>query len=190
MPVSYSFSIAKRCLVSWNSRTKKKETPSLDRDKASPPSPLRMERGVDSIVCKQRGRFFTSKRRPFHGKETPSSKWRRRLFVFSSTIPANEGQLCNTETIWYIAFSKLLLQTEVIIIWIMNYDFWIAVSPSRWLKACFKVGDGRPRLETPPSLPQGEEHLTVTYLNDSFYPKGCHKVGTDALVCPHRGSCL
>ena len=123
MLVSYSFSIAKRCLVSWNSRTKKKETPSLDRDKASPPSPLRMERGVDSIVCKQRGRFFTSKRRPFHGKETPSSKWRRRLFVFSSTIPANEGQLCNTETIWYIAFSKPLLQTEVIII--LNCELWI-----------------------------------------------------------------
>ena len=46
--------------------------------------------------------------------------------------------------------------------------------------------DRRPRLETPPSLPQGEERLTVTYLNGSFYPKGCHKVGTDALVCPHR----
>ena len=44
--------------------------------------------------------------------------------------------------------------------------------------------DRRPRLETPPSLPQGEECLTVTYLNGSFYPKGCHKVGTDALVCP------
>ena len=44
--------------------------------------------------------------------------------------------------------------------------------------------DRHPRLETPPSLPQGEERLTVTYLNGSFYPKGCHKVGTDALVCP------
>ena len=44
--------------------------------------------------------------------------------------------------------------------------------------------DRRPRLETPPSLPQREERLTVTYLNGSFYPKGCHKVGTDALVCP------
>ena len=136
MLVSYSFSIAKRCLVSWNSRTKKKETPSLDRYKGSPPSPLRMERGVDSIVCKQRGRFFTSKRRPFHGKETPSSKRRRRLFVFSSTIPANEGQLCNTETIWYIAFSKPLLQTEVITIlncelWILNYTWASASVESR-----------------------------------------------------------
>ena len=40
---------------------------------ASPPPPLRMERGVDSIIYKQRGRFFTSKGRPFHCKETPSS---------------------------------------------------------------------------------------------------------------------
>ena len=24
----------------------------------------------------------------------------------------------------------------------------------------------------------------ITYLNGSFYPKGCHRVGTDALVCP------
>ena len=48
--------------------------------------------------------------------------------------------------------------------------------------------DGRPRLETPPSLPQGEECLTVTYLNGSFYQKGCHKVGTDALVCPPRNA--
>ncbi|EEX19974.1 hypothetical protein HMPREF0973_00114 [Prevotella veroralis F0319] len=50
--------------------------------------------------------------------------------------------------------------------------------------------DGHHRLETPPSLPQGEECLTVTYLNGSFYPKRCHTVGTDALVCPHRGGCL
>ena len=44
--------------------------------------------------------------------------------------------------------------------------------------------DRRPRLETPPSLPQGEERLMITYLNSSFYPKGCHRVGTDALFCP------
>ena len=30
----------------------------------------------------------------------------------------------------------------------------------------------------------------ITYLNSSFYPKGCHKVGTDALVCPHKGGFL
>ena len=44
--------------------------------------------------------------------------------------------------------------------------------------------DRRPRLKTSSCLPQGEERLTVTYLNGSFYPKGCHKVGTDALGCP------
>ena len=53
-----------------------------------------------------------------------------------------------------------------------------------YLKNMPTCRDRRPRLETPPSLPQGEECLTVTYLNGSFYPKGCHKVGTDALVCP------
>ena len=81
MPVSYSFSIAKRRLVSWNSRTKNKETPSLNRDEASPPAPLRMERGVDSIIYKQRGCFFDVKRRPFHCKETPSSIERGRFFI-------------------------------------------------------------------------------------------------------------
>ena len=24
----------------------------------------------------------------------------------------------------------------------------------------------------------------ITYLNGPFYPQGCHRVGTDALVCP------
>ena len=74
--------VMRQYFVSRNSRTKSKETPSLNRDEASPPPPLRMERGVDSIIYKQRGRFFDVKRRPFHGKETPSSKRRRRLFVF------------------------------------------------------------------------------------------------------------
>ena len=43
------------------------------------------------VIYKQRGRFFDVKRRPFHCKETPSSKRRRRLFVFSSAVPANEA---------------------------------------------------------------------------------------------------
>ena len=49
-----------------------------------------MERGVDSIIYKQRGRFFDVKRRPFHCKETPSSKRRRRLFVSALLLFANE----------------------------------------------------------------------------------------------------
>ena len=30
----------------------------------------------------------------------------------------------------------------------------------------------------------------IIYLNGSFHPKGCHKVGTDALVCPLQYSTL
>ncbi|WP_155813777.1 hypothetical protein [Prevotella veroralis] len=44
--------------------------------------------------------------------------------------------------------------------------------------------DRCPRIETPPSLLQGEECIAVACWDSSFYPKGCHKVGTDALVCP------
>ena len=54
---------------------------------ASPPSPLRMERGVNSTICKQRGRFFDVKRRPFHSKETPSSYQRNAFFVLKGIIP-------------------------------------------------------------------------------------------------------
>ena len=71
-----------------------------------------MERGVDSIIYKQRGRFFDVKRRPFHCKETPSSKRRRRLFVFSSAVPANEVLPRYTETILHGHLCKALLQTE------------------------------------------------------------------------------
>ena len=50
------------------------------REEASLPAPLRMDRGVNSIICKQRGRFFDVKRRPFHSKETPSSNGEGRSF--------------------------------------------------------------------------------------------------------------
>ena len=94
--------VTRRCFVSWNSRTKTKNVPhSRDRRprletppslpkgerRSLTPAPLRMERGVDSIVCKQRGRFFDVKRRPFHGKETPSSIERRRFFHFKILLP-------------------------------------------------------------------------------------------------------
>ena len=46
-----------------------------------------MERGVDSVVCKQGGRFFDVKRRPFHCKETLSSIERRRFFHFKILLP-------------------------------------------------------------------------------------------------------
>ena len=44
--------------------------------------------------------------------------------------------------------------------------------------------DRCPRIETPPSLPQGKECIAIACWDSSFYPKGCPKVGTDALVCP------
>ena len=51
---------------------------------ASPTTPLRMERGVNSTGCKQRGRFFDVKRGSLHCKETPSSNWRRRFFYLNN----------------------------------------------------------------------------------------------------------
>ena len=83
--------VTRQSFVRKEQKSRNKETPSLNRDEASPPPPLRMERGADSIIYKQRGRFFTSKRRPFHSKETPSSKRRGRLLVFSLAVPANEA---------------------------------------------------------------------------------------------------
>ena len=47
---------------------------------ASPPPPLRMERGVNSIVCKQRGHLFDA-------KERLSSIRRNALFVLRMPFP-------------------------------------------------------------------------------------------------------
>ena len=66
---------------------------------ASPPPPLPMERGVNSTIYKQRGRFFDVKRRPFHGKETPSSIGEGRSFLFALSFFANEALSRYTETI-------------------------------------------------------------------------------------------
>ncbi|EEX20043.1 hypothetical protein HMPREF0973_00016 [Prevotella veroralis F0319] len=46
---------------------------------------------LDSIIYKQRGRFFDMKEASLRCDGTPSSKRRRRLFVFSSAVPANEA---------------------------------------------------------------------------------------------------
>ena len=108
--------VMRQYFVSRNSRTKSKETPSLNRDEASPPPPLRMERGVDSIIYKQRGRFFDMKEASLRCNGTPSSKRRRRLFVFSSAVPANEVLPRYTETILHGHLCKALLQTKLIII--------------------------------------------------------------------------
>ena len=67
---------------------------------ASPPSPLRMERGVNTIVCKWRGRFFDARRGSSRHKETPFSNREGRffnsrilspLFLFSITLQANSS---------------------------------------------------------------------------------------------------
>ena len=67
---------------------------------ASPPSPLRMERGVNTIVCKWRGRLFDVKRGSFRHKETPFSNGEGRflnskillpLFLFSINLQANSS---------------------------------------------------------------------------------------------------
>ncbi|MBF1642924.1 MAG: hypothetical protein HXO52_02605 [Prevotella sp.] len=50
-----------------------------------------MERGVNSVIYKQKRRLFTSRKRPLRMEETPSSKQRRRLFVFTPAVPANEA---------------------------------------------------------------------------------------------------
>ena len=47
---------------------------------ASPPPPLRMERGVDSIIYKQRGRFFDMKEASLRCNGTPSSNGEGRSF--------------------------------------------------------------------------------------------------------------
>ena len=85
-----------------------------------PPAPLRMERGVNNTISKQRGRFLDVRRASLRCDGTPSSKRRRRLFVFCPAIPANEGQPRYTETIIHGHFSKPLFQTELIII--LNYE--------------------------------------------------------------------
>ena len=61
------------------------------REGASPPAPLRMERGVNTTISKQRGRFFTSKRRPFHNDGTPSSIGEGRSFLFALSFFAKEA---------------------------------------------------------------------------------------------------
>ena len=94
--------------------------PERKRRSLTPSPSLEWRGGVNTTISKQRGRFLDVKRLPFHGKETPSSKRRGRLFVFSSTVPANEVLPRYTETIIHAYFSKPLFQTELIII--LNYE--------------------------------------------------------------------
>ena len=74
------------------------KTPLKERETASPPSPLRMERGVNTIVCKQRGRSFALKGAFLHIEERLSLHERNALFICTPAIPANELLPRNTPT--------------------------------------------------------------------------------------------
>ena len=87
---------------------------------ASLPPPLRMERGVNSIVCKQRGHLFDAKEGSLQCEGTPSSIGEGRVLVFVLDVPVNEVLPRYTETILHGDFSKALLQTELIII--LNFE--------------------------------------------------------------------
>ena len=67
-----------------------KRRPSHNEGEASPPTPLRMERGVKTTICKQRGRSFTSKKRLSHNEGTPSSNEGGRSFRFINYIVSLE----------------------------------------------------------------------------------------------------
>ena len=86
---------------------------------------------------------------------------------------------------WYVYF---LLRMRVVRC--VTRQYFVSRNSRAKSKNVPQCRDRRSRLETPPSLPQGEECLTTTYLDGSFYPKGCHNVGTDALVCPLQHSTL
>ena len=66
---------------------------------ASPPTPLRMERGVNRIVCKQRGHLFDAKEGSLQYEETPSSIGEGRFLVFVLDVPVSEVLPRYTETI-------------------------------------------------------------------------------------------
>ena len=74
------------------------QAPLKKGEAASPPSPLRMERGVNTIVCKQRGRSFALKGASLHIEERLSLHERNALFICTPAVPANEVQPRNTPT--------------------------------------------------------------------------------------------
>ena len=105
-----------------------------------------MERGVDSVVCKQGGRFFDVKRRPFHCKETLSSIERRRFFHFKILLP--------------LYLSGIGVH--------VNGTIHAPLHSERGKGVRLQSRDRRSRLETPPSLPKGEECLTGASLDQYF----------------------
>ena len=57
------------------------------KETASPPTPLRMERGVKTTICRWRGRFVGVKKGSLHNEETPFSIAEGRLFNFKIQLP-------------------------------------------------------------------------------------------------------
>ena len=101
---------------------------------------------VNTTISKQRGRFFEMKRRPFHGKETPSSIERRRFFHFKILLP--------------LYLSSISVH--------VNGSIHAPLHSERGKGVRLQSRDWRPRLETPPSLPKGEECLTGASLDQYF----------------------
>ena len=83
-----------RPLSEWNNPTQPPPRGGVPNgsqlDKASPPSPLRMERGVDTTINKQRGRFFDVKGGSLRYEGTPFSIGEGRFLVFVLDVPVNE----------------------------------------------------------------------------------------------------
>ncbi|WP_018910512.1 hypothetical protein [Prevotella veroralis] len=82
------------------------------------------------------------------------------------------------------------LTSKRVVCSVEKWYYLLSLSIGRGDRVRLHSRDRRPRMGTPPSLPQGEECLTEANWNGSFYTKGYHKVGTDALVCPHKAGKL
>ena len=68
-----------------------------------------MERGVNSIVCKQRGHLFDAKEGSLQYEETPSSIGEGRFLVFVLDVPVSEVLPRYTSTIHHFVCKQLCL---------------------------------------------------------------------------------
>ena len=69
-----------------------------------------MERGVNSIVCKQRGHLFDAKEGSLQYEETPSSIGEGRFLVFVLDVPVSEVLPRYTPTIHHFVRKQLSLR--------------------------------------------------------------------------------
>ena len=68
-----------------------------------------MERGMNSIVCKQRGRLFDAKEGSLQYEETPFSIGEGRFLVFVLDVPVSEVLPHYTPTIHHFVRKRLCL---------------------------------------------------------------------------------